>query len=450
MKKSILFLSLFLILAFAKAEPILLLHQEKFQPGETLIGEIKIESGNFSGELSKSNIQLYEGRRESLFDYELIKYENSYYLYSYLTKSGNFTLKIKDILYRGFSGILQSKSIEKNLTIVENPEIITEAINQAGTIFYINRTYRKILSIRPGVVFSISAPEVILENKGDKEFNITYDLDKLGESSLHKILYPGRTEKIFIPAAKQFSTLIISAYNIFSVPIIYTGKPVDLNNSISKTNLKSDHINFKIKTKQKQKLIEKLNLLNFENNTISNLKINKNLAFLTIGEYNSQIIGGGEKEINISFYSEKQGFFIDNITILFEENKIKNQIIIPVEFYVYPANASIDQINKTFEASNQTCEERGGAVCIGECDGYASMARDGWCCVGICTPDISEEDSSSGSGWIWGIVIFIFLVGGGFLLYKKVKSLKSKDPSKVIQENSSSFEKRLSGSLTRT
>ena len=215
MKKSILFLSLFLILAFAKAEPILLLHQEKFQPGETLIGEIKVESGNFSGELSKSNIQLYEGRRESLFDYELIKYENSYYLYSYLTKSGNFTLKIKDILYRGFSGILQSKSIEKNLTIVENPEIITEAINQAGTIFYINRTYRKILSIRPGVVFSISAPEVILENKGDKEFNITYDLDKLCESSLHKILYPGRTEKIFIPAAKQFSTLIISAYNIF-------------------------------------------------------------------------------------------------------------------------------------------------------------------------------------------------------------------------------------------
>jgi len=442
MKKSTLLLFVFFVSLFAinfvNSEPVLILQKTSFQPGETLIGEIKIESGNFSAKLTESNFVFYEGRRETYVEYNFFQYNNSYYFYAYLTKSGNLTINIKNILYRDIEGNLKTSNINKTLEIKERPITIG------------NKTYTQILSIRPGVIFTSKNPELIFENKGNKSFNITYGL-KGSKESFKLELFPQRPEKAQFNVSNKISEISIASYENFFVPVIYNGfnNPEEENT----TNLKADHLIFQIKSKEKQTAKELLTLFNFANNTISNLQIKKSSDLITIGTYNNTIPGGGNLKVNLSFLSNYQGSFSDNLTITFKENKLDGVIIIPIEVYVFSENTSLENISLSIDSSTPTCLSLGGKFCItGQeyCDGDFTISLEGNCCIGTCAA--IQGDSSSGPSikWIIGLIIVLALGGGGYYLYKKTNLLKPKSPEKMISEKSDTYEKRVTGNLTRS
>jgi len=296
MKKRIFLIFLIILaLTFVKAEPVLVLQKDSFQPGETLIGEIKVESGEFSSKILDSNIKFYEGRRETYIDFDLFSYNNTYYISAYLSKRGNLTLKISNILYKNIEGTLRSLDIEKQLSIEEKLIKIN------------NLTYTKILSVRPGVLFTSKTPELILENKGNMPFNISYNLENK-ESSKKLELFPGRPEKILLfNVTSLFSNLGIDAYDKFTIPIIYTSN-IKQNESNNQTNLRANHLIFQVKSKENQRIQDTLELFNFANNNISNLKITKSSQLITLGDYKNNIPGSGSLAINISFYSTNKGF----------------------------------------------------------------------------------------------------------------------------------------------
>jgi hypothetical protein len=439
MKKAVILLIFLLAAALAKAEPVLILKQEKFQPGETLIGEIKVESGEFASSIQESSIKFSEGRRDAFFDYEIFPFNNSYFLYVYLSREGNFTISIQNILYKDAEGILKSHAIEKYL------EVKISKIE--------NTTNTNILSIRPGVVFTSKInPEIILENKGNKAFNITFGIDEISKKSGAKELYPLRPEKIILNISKAFSNFIIHSYSDFYVPIIN----LNLNqinvfeeNISNKTNLKAGHLSFKIYAQKGKEEKETLELFNFENNTISSLKIKKELSIIKISDYKSQIIGGGSQVINFSFISNSQGYFQDNLTITFEENNLKGEIIIPIEIYILSENSSIENIS--INSNSQTCAQKGGIKCGGKCSGNFDIASDGPCCIGgDCSPADTKDEEGSSSSWLIGILIIAVVGIGGFILYKKVKSTNPKPADVLISDQAHSFEKRVSGGLSRS
>lgn len=440
MKKSFIYILLLIyFLCLVNAEPVFISNQDQFQPGETLIGKIIVESGNFEGSISRNQIKFYEGRRETLFDYELRAYNNSYYFFVYLNKQGNFTLKVSDILYKDAEGVLRSYILEKELEIISRPEIKE------------NSSFIKILSIRPGLVFTSGIPEIVLENKGNTPFNITYGLDKITKNSEKKTLHPNRPEKIIFEVNNSFSNFLISSYSEFEVPIIYTGQLIpQIDNE---THLKTDKYLVQIKTLVNTEFTDSISLFNLEMNNISKIKIVKSLDLINIHDFDNTINAGESQKINFSILSENQGYFKDNLTISFDEGKLKGEIIVPIEIYVFSENTSLETINISSSGSAITlsCADKGAQKCEGYCNGRDDYASDGYCCYGECTAtDYSSSESGTDFGWLWGLIIFIVIGAGAYLIYKKVKSVKPKSSSEQITEKTKSFENRVSGNLART
>lgn len=452
MKKSVSYFFVFVLLILsASAEPIFSFNQDKFQPGETLIGEIKVESGDFVSSVSSKDINFYEGRRETIFDYDIKPYNHSYYFYAYLKKAGNFTIKVSNILYSDAEGILRSYTLEKELIVQEYPEVVTEMVNISGEIVEVKKEFTKILSIRPGVIFTSTGMELFLENKGNVEFNVTYGLNDIKKNAKTITLYPNRPEKVSLSTNNSFSLLIISAYDIFKVPLIYTGQSQILESN--KTNLKANKDIIQIKTTVGEQVVDEFDLLNFDLNNISNLKITKSLDLINLEDYSSNIEAGGNQIVNFSIFSENQGSFKDNFTITFKEGNLVGIIVIPVEIYVFSENTSLENISISDIAnySSPTCADKGASKCEGVCNGKDDFASDGYCCYGECSPsEYNLPNEGSNSGWIWGIIIFGILGVGGYFIYKRTKNIKPKPASSVILDKNKSFESRISGGLTRS
>ena len=145
---------------FVLAIPTITFQHDEIRIGETALAQIEVNK-EFIREIEPEHIKFYEGRKEIFMESDIIFYENIHYLAIYTTRTGNFTLKISEILYKE-NGELKSHTIEMPLKI-SNAEVSIEDQNE---------TIRQALSIRPGNFLSASQPHIKLINKGDS--NLTY------------------------------------------------------------------------------------------------------------------------------------------------------------------------------------------------------------------------------------------------------------------------------------
>ncbi len=102
------FLLLLLTITIASAAPTLSIQNQNkiIQPGETLIAQIEVlASEEFTKQITLDEIEFYEGRRKIFVEHDLAFSENTHYLYAYLNKEGNFTIKIPNILYNDELGL---------------------------------------------------------------------------------------------------------------------------------------------------------------------------------------------------------------------------------------------------------------------------------------------------------------------------------------------------------
>ncbi|MEJ2268030.1 MAG: hypothetical protein P8X70_03070 [Nanoarchaeota archaeon] len=133
MKKSALFISIFLILFFLPMMSSIELEiKSNFSQGETLLAKI---SGNFLQPLLKENVFFYrDGHVRIPLEYNIEKIQDEYYIYALLLNKNpynNYSIVIKDIEYMKGNQISEEK-ISKTFSIIEktadfsiNPGVIS-------------------------------------------------------------------------------------------------------------------------------------------------------------------------------------------------------------------------------------------------------------------------------------------------------------------------------------
>ncbi|MEA3248073.1 MAG: hypothetical protein U9Q73_00020 [Nanoarchaeota archaeon] len=422
----IVFLFIFLI-SLASAAPTLTLQHEEIQSGETIIITI-ITVGEFTKEITLSDITFLEGRKEVFFESDITFYNNTYYLYIYTTREGNFTIKISDILYSE-ADELQSITIEQPITI-KNNLIIDEETNETKT---------KILSIKPGFIRTTDEPKLKLINKGTSILNFTY-LEN--ETSLQ----PQESTEIEIQQEETFSNLKISTYKEFLIPIIRPA-PEDIIIPKVEHDLKFDPDLLLLELLTEEKSSATITLFNFGDENITDIMFNSDISFLKIVEV-EELEAREVYNLSLTFSPKNPRHIQGKINITYTQYEQEKNLSIPLSLFILPAGST----EEDFKISDETCEDKDGAVCaLNEtCEGNGTFTKGGdYCCLSTCVP-IKTDGEGAGFGWLLGLIILSALGFGGYYLYKKQKKITPKKPSEQLKESSEKYSKRLSGKLQRT
>ena len=414
-------LFLLLSISITSAVPSLNFQNENIQAGETILGTITTP-GEFTEEIEVSALQFYQGRKKVYLESDIIFYKGIHYLYIYTTKSGNYTLRISNILYKE-SDILQSLTIEKQINI-------TQKTNQT-------------LTIKPGFIFTSQKPEIKLINSGYQQLNLTYGKNKTS-------INPQKTIKLSTIPTETFSNFTISTYKQFSIPIIYlkaTKNTTFVSPSI-KPDLRSNFQNMLVEIFTQNKTSKEIQFFNFGKNNITDIKVEHKISFLKIGKI-KDMKPREAQNITLIFEPEIPGHFQNNLNITYLQNKTKHQFQISLDIFILPRGVT----NKSFEIKKETCQEMSGQICKSGkeiCNGTSVFTQKSeYCCLGLCV-QLEEKTKSKNLGWIIGILILAVLLMLGYMLYKKQQNFKPQTPKDKITEVSKKFEKRMSGQSNRT
>lgn len=409
----------------ATATPTLTLQHEEIQPGETVLGTITT-TGEFTNQIEKSDIKFYKGRKEVFFEYGIMFYGGTHYFYAYTTTEGNFTIEISNILYKE-ADILQSATITKNISIIKVPIFDEEQ----------NTTIEQILAIKPGFIYSYTKPTIKLINKANYQLNLTYQETEIS-------ILPFETKEIYIEPTTIFTDFEISTYKEFTIPVVYI-----LNNDTIiiplDADLKSEPNSVLTNLIEGEESSKILTLYNSGDDELTNITFSSNLDFIKFSELNS-IEARETKNLTLTFNAEEPGYYQDNLLVSYIQNEEKFSIIIPLNLFVLPPGST----EEDFIISEETCEEKGGIVCTAQetCDGQATFTKGGiYCCLSTCSA--KKTESSSSYGVIIGIIIFLALAVGGYMLYKRSKKVKQKSPQEKLAESTKNYSKRISGGLER-
>ncbi len=428
------FLFLLILIPLASAIPGVTFQHNETIAGETIFGSIE-NPGGFAQDLSSQNIKFFEGRKEIFMEHDVLFNNNSYYFYVYSTRTGNFTIKFSDILYKE-EGILKEYNSEMPLVITDG-----KFFSQAE-----NKTIKQILSIKPGFFFSTQVPSIKLTNKGDIILNITFNEEEIS-------LQPFETKSVEFEPTETFSFAKFSTYKEFLVPIVYLSAGGIVYTAPDNPLLKaSPNVIFAniILGETNEQIIQ---LFNLGDENMTEFKISASQSFVDFNTFD-EIPARGIHNLSLEITPDRDGFIDGELNISYLQSNKTHLLRIPISLYVLPKGSSTND----FKETNQTCEVAGGIVCEESCDGSAKFTSDGqYCCFGTCVPyditDSSGDDSSGGSGgssgWIWAIIIFAVLGGVGFWIYKRKKKVKNPSAEDKIKESSEKYSKRIQGGLER-
>ncbi|MFZ5955813.1 MAG: hypothetical protein ACOYT4_05290 [Nanoarchaeota archaeon] len=424
MKREALLFFVILFIAITSAEPALNLNKQEFQPGETLIAEIK---GDFAKQISLNDIQFYEGKKRIFFERDLTFYNNTHFFYAYLTKSGNFTIVISSILYKNPD--LQSTTIEKQIEVKEN-------------FLDLNKTQTKIISVKPGFIFTSKIPELTLFNVGTQNLSISYESEKID-------LMPGESQQISFSPKDSFSYMSIQTYDTFQVPVIYnplTNNSINLSSNKSDSGLQLYQENLEIKIVSNQKSNVTFTVINNAEENASDVLLNSNLEILEFPKI-KDIPAKSAFNVTADLFSENFGYFKGQIEIKYSINKTPKTLIVPIEVYSFPDEAK----NQSLELSEKTCEELKGFICneSQKCHGNYTFSSGNFCCVGKCEERTDVTDSSK-TRWLIGLMLLILLAIVILVSYKKYKKTGSLKPEESLKQSENNYQKRISGGLARS
>lgn len=423
------FILIIFLVPLISAEPSLNLQHEEIQAGETILATIDTV-GEFSKDISSSDITFFEGRREVIFEFDLKEFDGTYYLSINANRNGNFTIKIKDILYRE-ADTLSSKTIEKEI-IIEEKILFQED----------NSTYTQILEINPGILFSSSPPTIKLINRGTSVLNFSIN----GEEEIS--LLPSQThEKTFTPQS-TFSYFEISTYKDFKVPVIYltsssNGTEIDETLDLhSEPDLLLSNI---IVGEDKVEIIQ---LFNFGDDTLNIQEIDSDISFLDIDKI-SEISPRGIQNLSLTFSTQNSRHVQGTINITYTHNdKGEEKILsIPLSLFILPKGST----QEDFEETSQTCSELSGFICSSnqKCEGTPRFTKGGdFCCVGLCE-EVSEEPGNDFPLWVIGLLILVVIAIIGFLIWDRARKTKGKKPEDKLKDTTKKYTRRMTGAVQR-
>lgn len=411
MKKEIVFLSLtfflFILLCFntgaLSSEGI----KDKYQPKETIIGELK---GNILESINKDQIELKRRNVLVPFDGDVKKLEDRYFFWIIAPESeGDYTLRIRDISST-INGKVEKIDYETNISV--NGSLIEYNIN-------------------PGVIYA----------KEDFEVNSYLYLDDKKEISVgfperSFLLNPGENKILFKIKEINQSGLIFVNLGEYRIPM-------QISKTFDSVNEKSLRLRFKPQ--------------------IIRITILKG----TRGEYPFQIVNFGEEDKEFYFEAEDTIFSINskekerigaNQTLEFNitlKKGIDKKIIsviyaksgnesismpIEIDFTQDQKNVSTDYLEENSSGNNlYYCESQNGIICKADevCSSEEILSLNGKCCLGKCSAP--EGKSYKWIGYILAGIAVLLL----FFAWTKYKKSNGESSKEIMDKRVKDIEKRL-------
>jgi len=438
MKRTILIVAIIFSLFLVNATPVLEMPSSA-QPRETVFAKIST-FGTFLETLSVDDITFYDGRKQVYFEHNLYFFNGTYYIDVIFNKEGDFTLKTPEILFEQ-AGEVGSVTIEKTIPV--------RYINYDN----VTQTATNLLSIKPGTIYTYSnKSELNLFNRGSNTLSID-----IGETSI--IINPFQARTLYLNLELPLSYVVVSSYKTFSVPIIYLGTPIKVDEVVNETNQTNEtevivselyysSVHTEILSQINQTKTTNIELTNYGNTLITNITLLNNLSLgqITIP---TSLAGGVSKNIAITTFSEYPSFINGTINLSYIEKETEFNISIPIQIYVVKENET-----EPPEVDEELCEDFNGEICDGSCDGESKFTSDGFCCIGTCvaftTPPPSDDKGGGVSyGLLIGLLIFFVMGIVGYGVYKKYGKTKPDSPDKKLDSSKKKYENRLKGAVAR-
>ena len=421
--------SLFLILVVS-ASPTLQLQNEQIQPGETIFCTITT-LGEFTSQIEKSQIKFFQGRKQITLETDILFYNQTHYLAIYTTQETNLTLQIENILYKEADQL-------QSITIIENLSIQKNILFNKNT----NETYTQILKIKPGHIFSSTQPKLKLTNVGTANLNLTFNEQEIS-------LSPLSSQELNFTPTETFTLTKVSTYKDFLVPTVYLKSELNTTfiSPTTKLDLRADPDLLFIELFTENETTVTIQLFNFADQNLTDIKIAHNTSFLEITELEN-FQPKGIQNLTLKLGPENPGHFQGTINISYMQNENQNILQIPLSIFVLSKGTP----KENFQIIEKTCEEMLGQVCKSGaeiCNKTPIFTKNlEYCCLGSCV-SMEEESSSGGFGWLVGIVILIVLVLIGYSFYKKQQLFQSPTSKDALATTTKSFESRISGNQTK-
>lgn len=389
MKKSILFLAIFLSLSFLSAIDFNV--NSEYPQAGAIIAKI---SGPFQELPTKEDFSFYRNHIRIPMDFDFKKIGDEYYLFVKLAdkEPNNYSIVLEDATYLQGAKII-TEDIQRNFTI--NDDVVSFSINKG-------------IAITEGD-FSIS-----VHNFQSSRENITYTL---GKNTGSISLYPGELSELKIsvqdlPLLSLQNLEIKSSRDSYTIPVYVLGIP-EIKKGIN-FSFELDSISVSLDLNNETKRI--VYLENIGDEIIFQVK-------LSLDEELSKYATLSTQELfNLSagfLYPIELSFFSDDLPrtttgyLTARSSSLTDSISINLTF-------TPGYVPATEESSTKTCSEMGGFSCSNPslCVGGIFLASDGNCCPTSCGLLDESPGSSSSSlkffGWL--ILIVLLIVGVWFYL----------------------------------
>ena len=363
-----------------------------YQPGETLIAEIK---GNIIEPISSEDVRLIkEGTNNPVgFEYDIKRLGDSYFIWGTLPsnpQTTNYTLIIDDISTTS-NGVPNKTSIKQKIII--NGSIIP-------------------YSIKPGFVIAENEFTLNFFLNGDSSQAIQTDFPHA--ESL--VLSPGENEFDFNTNSlfEGFQSFTFGIYKLpFYISKNYNPKltftPIFLSSTIL---ISKPHVTFHIR--------------NTGNADLENITLQYDNEIFTLSPQTINLIKVNQTlEINLSV--KKTGGIIEE-TITASTNNLTVELPVKIQFTENESEIIIPMLNNTTSLVKYYCSELNGKSCPSnqECSDQVVESLDiAKCCLASCTAPKKSSYSWIGYLILAVVLVILVIIGGKYLKTRK----QNKSPS---------------------
>jgi hypothetical protein len=388
------------------------LKKTSLNPGETLQVEV---TGNFLNTLTKDNFGIYLGDNvhESPIESGLIKSEGKYLFYALVPSvPGKYQLRIEDSSYTE-NGVQKTESIIKNFTIVAT-----------------NSSY---VSFTPGYIYATDNISLVI-----KAYNADQDIAIELPANSYKTtvgVFEDQTTTAIIPITGIQGTVKTNLkVGSYSIPVTIVGNstqnpPVINSERDLEELLDLDPHEFQLTLLSGYENSFEFEITNLYNESV-NLVLNVSDKQINLSETELDSFKGSKIiEFTIKATKDFEGF----INISSKNDSLKIPIVVKITKNQTLVNYSTSPVNV-----DKTCRSLGGvSKCADnqECD-RETTASDGYCCLSGC------KNKSSSSSWIWGVVLILIVLVGGWYFYDKYKKNPKND--RAMDKRTEMYKKRMS------
>lgn len=404
--------------------------KQEYKQGEAFLARL---AGQFTKTPAEGEIKFFRGHVRIGMDHEVAKIGEDFYIFASLIGKDpkNYSIVIDDIEYR-HQGEMIEKPLTRNLTIVE--EFSDFSINK-GFISTNDDFTITVDNLKDNSIALLLKVNTVSGNEGgleDYEEDKEYPISVLpGEKTIDFKLSP--------EARSSIKTISLRSNNQnYSIPvsIFVDEEEVVTEGKITAFDIAPSELDLTMPTNSN--LTKKVYIYNTGTASLNDIEVTLSESLKPYVQLSEDTFGQVLPENNANFdvkiVSGGEQSLSGKINVVTEEGVSDSiRVSLNIEAGYEPEQTEQQQDITT----NETCEEIGGEVCIGEeeCDGEYIFAKNQFCCIGTCSEPVQ---SSYGKLIGWVIVLAIVAVVAWFFFKKYKKPSKPVDLMKIAAGKKSS------------